>query len=98
AEDGIRDRNVTGVQTCALPISAGARIIISAGDYRYRGVGTCIIASVLPTDLAGGTGHDRLKTLHHTVSLDLFLLGVIDRPSQPCRDYKEDDRCPTCGT
>src|SRR5207249_9745090 len=25
AEDGIRDRNVTGVQTCALPISAGDR-------------------------------------------------------------------------
>src|SRR5699024_6888330 len=24
AEDGIRDRNVTGVQTCALPISAEA--------------------------------------------------------------------------
>src|SRR5699024_11293677 len=24
--DGIRDRNVTGVQTCALPISADARI------------------------------------------------------------------------
>src|SRR5699024_6062506 len=24
AEDGIRDRNVTGVQTCALPISAGS--------------------------------------------------------------------------
>src|SRR5437868_15370787 len=23
AEDGIRDRNVTGVQTCALPISVG---------------------------------------------------------------------------
>src|SRR5699024_11671605 len=23
AEDGIRDRNVTGVQTCALPISCG---------------------------------------------------------------------------
>src|SRR5699024_11537682 len=25
AEDGIRDRNVTGVQTCALPISTRAR-------------------------------------------------------------------------
>src|SRR5437868_12009219 len=25
AEDGIRDRNVTGVQTCALPISTPAR-------------------------------------------------------------------------
>src|SRR5438067_6863696 len=27
AEDGIRDRNVTGVQTCALPISAEGRVI-----------------------------------------------------------------------
>src|SRR5699024_11351036 len=27
AEDGIRDRNVTGVQTCALPISARAEVI-----------------------------------------------------------------------
>src|SRR5699024_12144772 len=26
AEDGIRDRNVTGVQTCALPISISLRI------------------------------------------------------------------------
>src|SRR5207253_6479851 len=26
AEDGIRDGHVTGVQTCALPISAGARL------------------------------------------------------------------------
>src|SRR5438067_5029575 len=26
AEDGIRDRNVTGVQTCALPIFQGERI------------------------------------------------------------------------
>src|SRR5699024_11545750 len=26
AEDGIRDRNVTGVQTCALPISRAAQL------------------------------------------------------------------------
>src|SRR5699024_12196521 len=26
AEDGIRDRNVTGVQTCALPISLAHRV------------------------------------------------------------------------
>src|SRR5438067_12303602 len=35
AEDGIRARNVTGVQTCALPISFGARRrdqIFRAGD------------------------------------------------------------------
>src|SRR5699024_5920455 len=29
AEDGIRDRNVTGVQTCALPISGSANVHVS---------------------------------------------------------------------
>src|SRR5207249_5816132 len=35
AEDGIRDRNVTGVQTCALPISSfeqGTQITVSTAD------------------------------------------------------------------
>src|SRR6266704_2704754 len=31
AEDGIRDRNVTGVQTCALPISTPS-FILTAGS------------------------------------------------------------------
>src|SRR5699024_11354803 len=31
AEDGIRDRNVTGVQTCALPIY-GKKVLLAAGD------------------------------------------------------------------
>src|SRR5207249_11027484 len=31
AEDGIRDRNVTGVQTCALPIS-----ILGLGELAFR--------------------------------------------------------------
>src|SRR5699024_12097056 len=30
AEDGIRDRNVTGVQTCALPISCGISVSATA--------------------------------------------------------------------
>src|SRR5699024_11509260 len=29
AEDGIRDRNVTGVQTCALPISLSTSVVRS---------------------------------------------------------------------
>src|SRR5699024_1734434 len=33
AEDGIRDRNVTGVQTCALPISGGKLLIANGDDY-----------------------------------------------------------------
>src|SRR5699024_6559036 len=32
AEDGIRDRNVTGVQTCALPISY--RLLTSRAEHR----------------------------------------------------------------
>src|SRR5699024_11979228 len=39
AEDGIRDRNVTGVQTCALPISLIAPPG-GMGDYLYVAVDT----------------------------------------------------------
>src|SRR5699024_11335060 len=31
-EDGIRDRNVTGVQTCALPISSSAEVTVRRGS------------------------------------------------------------------
>src|SRR6266513_4896519 len=31
AEDGIRDRNVTGVQTCALPIFAKGKALVTGG-------------------------------------------------------------------
>src|SRR5699024_8622919 len=43
AEDGIRDRNVTGVQTCALPISSMAawdhlkKMEILHGEYKDKG-------------------------------------------------------------
>src|SRR5699024_11300438 len=39
AEDGIRDRNVTGVQTCALPISEESWVGGSALDNRYGSTG-----------------------------------------------------------
>src|SRR5699024_1141726 len=38
AEDGIRDRNVTGVQTCALPISVACRISADAVQCGNRAV------------------------------------------------------------
>src|SRR5699024_12196056 len=38
AEDGIRDRNVTGVQTCALPISEGtAPVVRSFVEHKMHG-------------------------------------------------------------
>src|SRR2546425_13365775 len=36
AEEGIRDKLVTGVQTCALPISAGAGVLRSAWMLYHR--------------------------------------------------------------
>src|SRR5207249_8261985 len=53
AEDGIRDRNVTGVQTCALPILArylGARVSAPGGDAPALHVSN----TLLPQALAGG--------------------------------------------
>src|SRR5207249_9663453 len=49
AEDGIRDRNVTGVQTCALPIltlnspSVHFCSTYTATDERTKACGSCII-------------------------------------------------------
>src|SRR5207249_9057920 len=36
AEDGIRDRNVTGVQTCALPIYRAGRQVVGEGTRVVR--------------------------------------------------------------
>src|SRR5688500_20053255 len=36
AEDGIRDYKVTGVQTCALPISVQSPLIVTGRQLRYR--------------------------------------------------------------
>src|SRR5437762_13105550 len=54
AEDGIRDTSVTGVQTCALPISA------SAQQRGYEG-NTCNIRGKKPD------GIERRGTEHHAV-------------------------------
>src|SRR3712207_7529719 len=44
AEDGIRDIGVTGVQTCALPISLSEDKFLSDVDGVYRKLGRCLIA------------------------------------------------------
>src|SRR5690606_40178832 len=42
AEDGIRDFHVTGVQTCALPISGRARRVVQAREHGARAVGRAV--------------------------------------------------------
>src|SRR5207249_8405779 len=55
AEDGIRDRNVTGVQTCALPIFAlGAALAFSHWDPVYRDVWHSL-RGIVPLTVAAGT-------------------------------------------
>src|SRR5690606_40497780 len=58
AEDGIRDFHVTGVQTCALPISG------MAVDRRLEGfpsVGDARLLAILPAGHASGIPEDELQ-------------------------------------
>src|SRR5699024_7868981 len=47
AEDGIRDRNVTGVQTCALPIYTNGQRTLLLRDGSNNGCSTCTSAAAL---------------------------------------------------
>src|SRR5699024_12233567 len=73
AEDGIRDRNVTGVQTCALPISE---------------LGTDLIASWLATIITGKISNDIVNAAAKTElpsaieSMPIPLTKIV-RPSKP---------------
>src|SRR5207249_2554016 len=91
AEDGIRDRNVTGVQTCALPIS-----IREATPY----TSICPMAPTTPsadgnaaTASGGETMYDRVVTINNThwpayrkpgaTLVDLRILDPDDRSPEP---------------
>src|SRR5699024_11759218 len=55
AEDGIRDRNVTGVQTCALPIStkdATAKAETTKAEFRRNIIIIAAISGVLVVALS----------------------------------------------
>src|SRR5699024_11591410 len=65
AEDGIRDRNVTGVQTCALPIS-------KPDTFNYSYNGAC-----QPTESEEGYGELRYQ-LGHTGAAVVFGSGWGD--------------------
>src|SRR5699024_9523648 len=78
AEDGIRDRNVTGVQTCALPISVqlararGARVIGTASEANHD-----FLRSLGAEPVTYGEGlPERVRDLgHESVDASLDLAG-----------------------
>src|SRR5690606_41058101 len=74
AEDGIRDFHVTGVQTCALPISAGMR---AGREPAKHGVGAVVIEAHAVDDAPvafkpeyAGTGIAGLRSWRHRTDFD----------------------------
>src|SRR6266513_4367704 len=75
AEDGIRDRNVTGVQTCALPISRW-RHFVTNGDNRWA-------------DIAGQTSW-RDRAARARAEFDLAIVSVfLDAGAGPSWHYHD---------
>src|SRR5437868_11050096 len=57
AEDGIRDRNVTGVQTCALPIYVGGEPLL--GPDQMHGFEERLTTDIYPADYGWTPDWDR---------------------------------------
>src|SRR5699024_11815592 len=79
AEDGIRDRNVTGVQTCALPISDTKNV------ERIRQELAGAEGSVLPIAVGGGTINDVVKRAAGQVGLPYVVVGTAASRSEERR-------------
>src|SRR5699024_12211955 len=77
AEDGIRDRNVTGVQTCALPIWAARRL----GEHPSTALDAPLGEVELPADFTAAMDDDltvpeALAVIHREQSaLNTLLAG-----------------------
>src|SRR5207237_4169197 len=70
AEDGIRDSSVTGVQTCALPISPGAGNL----DLHWSETLVCCFARTKPDRITRAQAIDHQSQLF----IDFFLVGSDD--------------------
>src|SRR5207245_7142257 len=99
AEDGIRDATVTGVQTCALPISYVA--LISGYGCNAPFVNTSPRFRVLPAAPNTATLTDRPRSVREgstflvVVFVVSVLLAKIGRAS--CRDWGDRLACVGCG-
>src|SRR3954466_11420427 len=90
AEDGIRDYRVTGVQTCALPISTGVRPVVRSApplrDLSLRRIGTELdrksVVEGKRVDL-GGRRIIKKKKNHDTGAH--HLVTIVSCPAHPRR-------------
>src|SRR5690606_39347405 len=92
AEDGIRDFHVTGVQTCALPISVGIGIAVGSQNVRIAILGTAVLTLLslylFWTGFGSRVKHDALLRFYLPNSVPaLSLHDEIGRAS--CRERVE---------
>src|SRR5207249_5699091 len=91
AEDGIRDRNVTGVQTCALPIFALGSLLGALTRMRLsRAMFISACVGVVP---GGLLALDNLFSGHHSPSADMtnegaFLRSEERRVGKECESWR----------
>src|SRR5260370_17823305 len=78
AEDGIRDSSVTGVQTCALPISHGFFHNRNDVDEAMREAGAAPLFSYL---LGFSPQNLKIGGRFHTLKVALTSKGKLDRKS-----------------
>src|SRR5437667_10237363 len=77
AEDGIRDRDVTGVQTCALPISSPARLRVLDRIYTGR-MSTVAVVSGACAEIGRASCRERVEISVAGVSVKEKESGVWD--------------------
>src|SRR5207248_8852520 len=92
AEDGIRDRTVTGVQTCALPISGVSRRRAGRIDgihpaFLVLGGTTALVHQVL--DGSAASGRDVARAALMSPSATSAALRVLEIGRASCRERVE---------
>src|SRR5690606_40069382 len=96
AEDGIRDFHVTGVQTCALPISAivgAAMLEIGSGMSQVQGhVGIYVMGMVVAA-VVGYASISLIITLVRQDHFHFFSRSEERRVGKECRCWRAADDC-----
>src|SRR5699024_11840016 len=89
AEDGIRDRNVTGVQTCALPISLGFIAVEAGWTVTEVGRQPWIIYGIMKTEDALSPMPGLQYSFYMITALYLLLTAIVTWRSEERRVGKE---------
>src|SRR3989454_1843154 len=99
AEDGIRDYKVTGVQTCALPISRQRDVILSATSAMCASASAESAEPFTKTSTCGTSGLSGLAT---AMTWSSHLIGVLESsafaPAPAGADHQRDLLRRSCAT